>query len=163
MERMPSLTSCVKRLADSLLALRRVPLTSSISGGFQKTKSLPPLGEPSSPHSKGSRPDFAHVPRGYRWWLKQDKLRVGAVRLAQAAEPAQDERHIRAENAAVGVGFIDHDEPQIPPQPRPRGVVGQHADVQHVRVGYYKSGFTANQRLARSPACLHQRYRIHRA
>ena len=65
----------------------------------------------------------------------QNKLGSGAVNFAQPAQPPQDQGHMRAENAAVDMGFIHHHISQAAQKARPGLMIGQDAEVQHIRVG----------------------------
>ena len=66
---------------------------------------------------------------------RQQEPRLGAVDGGGPAQPAQHVADMGAEDAAVHVRLIDHDEGQIGKEVPPRGVVRQDPDVQHVRVG----------------------------
>ena len=56
------------------------------------------------------------------------------------AQPSQDQCHVRAEDAPVGVRLVDDDELQAA-QERPPGLVsGQDPAVEHVRVGHDPPG-----------------------
>ena len=62
---------------------------------------------------------------------------MAAVEFAQAHQPAQDVREVAAEDAPVGVDFIDHNIPEVLKQLYPLGMVRQDAGMQHVRIGYH--------------------------
>ena len=64
----------------------------------------------------------------------QHEDRRRPVPRAHAAQPAQDERDVRAEHAPVGVALVDHDVLEVPEVGRPVGVPRQDAAVQHVGV-----------------------------
>ena len=57
-----------------------------------------------------------------------------AVVRADPQQPAQDIGYVAAEEAAVGVQFVDHDDLQLFEQLEPLGVVGQDRGVEHVRI-----------------------------
>ena len=57
-----------------------------------------------------------------------------AVGGGDAAQPAQDVGDVGAEDAAVDVRLVDHDDGEVGEEVRPRGVVGQDPDVEHVGV-----------------------------
>lgn len=65
---------------------------------------------------------------------------LGAVPGTDAAEPAQDLGDVGAEDAAVGVAFVDDDVAQRAQEGGPAGVGGEYPAVQHVRVGEYVVG-----------------------
>jgi hypothetical protein len=54
------------------------------------------------------------------------------VEARHAVEPSQHLRHVGAEDAAVGVELVEHDEVKALEEAPPRRVVGQDAGVQHV-------------------------------
>ncbi|CAB5033782.1 unannotated protein [freshwater metagenome] len=65
----------------------------------------------------------------------QKKARFGAV---GACDPAQASQHVcdmRAEDAAVDVGLVDHDDGEVGEEVTPGLVVGEDSDVEHVGVG----------------------------
>jgi hypothetical protein len=61
-----------------------------------------------------------------------------AVGGGDAAQAAQDVGDVGAEDAAVDVRLVDHDDRQVGEEVRPRGVVGQDPDVEHVGVGEHE-------------------------
>jgi hypothetical protein len=63
------------------------------------------------------------------------RTKLGAVRPREPPQAAQHVRHVRAEDAAVDVRLVDHHPGQVGQHVAPVAVVGQHADVEHVRVG----------------------------
>ncbi len=67
----------------------------------------------------------------------QHEGRLAAVAGADAPQPADDQRDVRAEQPAVGVTLVDHHVPQSPQERRPALVGRQDAVVQHVRVGQH--------------------------
>ena len=67
----------------------------------------------------------------------ENELRMTAVELAQAHQPAEHVGQVAAEDAAVGVDFVNHDIPQVLKQLDPLGVMGQDAGMQHIRVGHH--------------------------
>ena len=66
---------------------------------------------------------------------------------------------MRAEDAAVDVGLVDHDDREVGEQVRPRAVVGQDPEVQHVGVGEHDVRAPADlrARLARRVAVVDRR------
>ena len=52
----------------------------------------------------------------------------------QPEQPAQDVRDVAAEDAAIRVELVDHDDPELLEQLEPLRVVGQDRRVEHVRV-----------------------------
>jgi hypothetical protein len=65
----------------------------------------------------------------------EDEGRARLVEPADALQPPDEVRHVRAEHAAVGVQLVDDHEPQRLEELRPLGVMGQDALVEHVRIG----------------------------
>ncbi len=65
----------------------------------------------------------------------EDERRRRPVDLADAPQPPQDLRDVRAEDAAVAVALVDDHEPQRPQEAGPAVVRREHRVVQHVRVG----------------------------
>ena len=63
------------------------------------------------------------------------KVGCDAVEAADALQPPDEVRDVRAEDAAVGVQLVDHHEAQRLEELRPLGVMGQDPLVEHVRVG----------------------------
>jgi hypothetical protein len=66
---------------------------------------------------------------------REHEPRRRPVQLAHAPQPPQHVRHVRAEDPAVDVRLVDDHELQLAEEPRPRRVVGQDPEVQHVGVG----------------------------
>ena len=64
----------------------------------------------------------------------EQEARLGPVRGGDAPQPPQDVRDVRAEHAAVDVRLVDDDDGEVGEEVRPRGVVGQDPDVEHVGV-----------------------------
>jgi hypothetical protein len=52
---------------------------------------------------------------------------------------------VRAEHAAVHVSLVDDDPGEVGQHVAPRAVVGEHADVEHVRVGEDQVGALADR------------------
>jgi hypothetical protein len=71
---------------------------------------------------------------------REHEGRVGPVRGADAAQPAQHVRDVGAEHAAVGVTLVDHHILQPAQERRPSPVRRQDAAVQHVGVGEHQPG-----------------------
>jgi hypothetical protein len=61
-----------------------------------------------------------------------------AVGARDAAQPAQDVADMGAEHAAVDVRLVDDDDREVGEEVRPRRVVGQDPDVEHVGVGEHE-------------------------
>lgn len=78
----------------------------------------------------------------------QNELRVGAVKRADALEPAQHIGDVAAEHAAIGVDLVDHHIAQVLEELRPLGVMRQDRLVQHVRIAHHDVAMQAD-RLAR--------------
>ena len=84
----------------------------------------------SSPASRrASSPGFAIVAEA------KQELRVGPVHAREAAQAPQHVRDVGAEDATVDVRLVDDDVGEVREHVTPAVVVGQHADVEHVRVG----------------------------
>jgi len=64
-----------------------------------------------------------------------DKLWISAVETGDAAEAAEDIAEMAAENAAVGVEFIEDDVAEIFEEARPARMVREDAGVKHVGIG----------------------------
>ena len=60
-----------------------------------------------------------------------------AVERAHALQTPDDVGQIAAENAAVGVDFVDDDVFEVFKQLDPLGVMGQYARVEHIRIGHH--------------------------
>jgi len=60
---------------------------------------------------------------------------VPAVQRADPPQPAQHARHLRSEDAPVGVALVDHDVLQVAEELGPERVVGEDPGVQHIGVG----------------------------
>ena len=85
-----------------------------------------------------------------------DELGLGAVELADPAQPPKDVRQVGAEDAAIGVELVDDDVrkrlqhlvradvAQAFEEPRPLRVMRQDSGVQHVRVGEDDVGAAAD-------------------
>ena len=65
---------------------------------------------------------------------RQQEARLGAVGRRDPAQPPQHVGDVRAEDAAVDVRLVDDDDGEVGEHVGPRAVVGQHAEVEHVRV-----------------------------
>ena len=64
----------------------------------------------------------------------EQELRLGAVDPREPAQPPQDVRDVRAEDAAVDVRLVDDDEAEVVEEVAPQVVARQDADVEHVGV-----------------------------
>ena len=84
----------------------------------------------------------------------EQEARLGAVGARDPAQPPQHVGDVGAEDAAVGVGLVDDDPVEVGEEVAPALVVGQDADVQHVRVGEDEVAAAADRRplLARGVA-----------
>ena len=140
-------------------ALRRAPVSSSVTGGFHSANSLPPLGASASTTASNSRPvrrrrQLVGIADGGRG---EDPPGVAAVVRDQAPQPAQHHRHVRAEHAAAHVGLVDDDERQAEEEVGPARVVGQQRQMEHVRVRHHEVRVRADQRAlgARRVAVVH--------
>ena len=145
--RSPRAVSAASSPAASPSADPRVPSASSSSGVSQNATRRGARGAPSSV-------DDAHVEAGERGaglrgvrdrGAGEQELRLAAVERAHAPQPPQHERHVRAEDAAVGVRLVDHDVREVGQHVRPAPVVGQDADVQHVGVRQDRIGEAAHE------------------
>ena len=76
----------------------------------------------------------------------EHESRVGPVDARHAPQAAEDVCDVRAEDAAVGVRFVDHHPPQPGEHLAPAAVVRQNAHVQHVRVRQDEVGASADRR-----------------
>ena len=65
----------------------------------------------------------------------EQELRFRSVDAGQSPEAAQHVGDVRAEDAAVDVRLVHHDEAQVREDVAPAVVMWQDADVEHVRVG----------------------------
>ena len=68
-------------------------------------------------------------------------------RAIEATHPPQSPQHVRhvpAKDTPVGVKLIKHDVAQVAKEPRPAGMVGQDASVEHVGVGDQQTGLAAD-------------------
>ena len=78
------------------------------------------------------RRQLRHVRRRLRHRRRAaQKLRVGAVVRGEAAQPAQDHRHVHPERAVVHVRLVEHDVPERREQRRHALVRGQDAAPPH--------------------------------
>ena len=87
--------------------------------------------EPGQPRRGGSRI------ADRRGGEQEDRGR--SVARADATKSADDVRDMRAEDAAVGVALVDHDEAQSAQERRPVRVPWQDAAVHHVRIGEHEA------------------------
>ena len=65
---------------------------------------------------------------------REDEHGLGAVGEREPAQPAKHVRDVRAEDAAVHVRLVDHDDAQVVERVAPAVVVREDADVEHVGV-----------------------------
>jgi hypothetical protein len=85
----------------------------------------------------------------------EQELRFRSVDPREPAQPPQDVRHVRAENAAIDMCLVDDHVGEVREHVAPAVVVGQHAHVEHVRVGQDQIG-----PLAYPPAALRRRIAV---
>ena len=88
--------------------------------------------------ARGQLPGVADGGRG------EDEGGVGPVVGGQAAQAAQHQGDVAAEDAPVGVQFVHHHQAQVPQEAGPAGVAGEDADVEHVGVGEHRVGVAAH-------------------
>ncbi len=86
-----------------------------------------------------------------------DELRVRAVETRDAPQPPQHVGQVAAENAAIGVQFVQHHVAQILEQALPARVVRQDARVQHVGIGEHDVARARGWPCARRRACRRRR------
>ena len=75
----------------------------------------------------------------------QDELRLGAVEGGHPAQSAQHVGHVAAEDAPVGVGFVDDHVAEVEEEVAPAFVVGQDTHADHVGVGEEHAGLLPGQ------------------
>jgi len=83
-------------------------------------------------------------------------LGIAAVEASDAAEAAQHVAQVAAEDAAVGVQFVDHDVAEVFEEARPSSMVRQDPNVEHVRVSQNDVAFFSDG-LAGVAACRRRR------
>ncbi len=135
--RRPRSTSSASSRDPSPSALARRLSSSSVTGGFQSTivrsargAESPETTVASSPvNDDASSAGFAIVADG------EQELRLGPVDGRQPPQAPQHVAHVRAEDAAVHVGLVDDDVLEVREHVAPAVVMGQDAEVEHVRVG----------------------------
>ena len=66
----------------------------------------------------------------------EDELWAAAHHPADPSEPADDVRDVGAEDASVHVCLVEHDVLESAQGAIPGAMVGQDAEVEHIRVGY---------------------------
>ena len=141
--RAPARTSPASSSAASASADRRVPSTSSTRGGFHTASWRRGDGEPSrSTRCSSSKPvsrSASSTRVGDRGRGEQEPRRRPVGR-GDPAQAPQHVGHVRPEHAAVDVGLVDDHDGEIGEQVRPRGVVGQDPQVEHVGVGQHHIG-----------------------
>ena len=144
--RASAITSSTSRFAASPSTEPRCPEAGSINGGFHIAIERLVPGEPSREitcdvvEARQSRGQLARVGDRRRG---QQEARRGAVQLADPPQPPQHVGHVRAEDPAVDVRLVDDDDREVAEEVAPRRVVGEDADVQHVRVGQHDVGLPA--------------------
>ena len=75
------------------------------------------------------------------------------MKLCHTAKPTNDVRHVRTENAAIRVQFVEHDVSQPLEHRCPARVIGQNSAVKHVWIRQDDSGAITG-RLARIAWCV---------
>ena len=102
----------------------------------------PAAGEPSSVTAATSRPVSRPANAAGSATVADASTRRGprAVARAHPQQPAQQQRHVRAEHPAVGVALVHHHELQPAQERRPLAVPRQQGAVQHVRVAEHPAG-----------------------
>ena len=140
---------------------RRMPLSSSTSGGFHIAISRSARGAPSRSTSVKSRPvsSSASSTRVGDRRAREHEARLGAVGARQPPQAPQHVGHVRAEHAAVDVRLVDHHPGEVGAARRPSSVVRQHAHVQHVRVREDQVRAVADRARAPRAACRRRRSR----
>ena len=88
--------------------------------------------------------------------------RLGAVGAGDAAQAAQDVADVGAEDAAVDVRLVDHDDREVGEEVRPRGVVREDPEVEHVGVGEDDVGVAADRGALLPRRCRRRRSRAAR-
>ncbi len=76
----------------------------------------------------------------------KDELRLCAVEIRHPFESADDVGDMRAEDPAIGVGFVNDDEFQVREEVAPVGVMRQDSRVEHVGIGQDDAGVFTNGR-----------------
>ena len=76
----------------------------------------------------------------------QDELRVASQFAAYASETPDDVRDVRTKHAPVHVRLVQHHVLQPPDGPVPGVVIGQDAEMEHVRVGHHDVGASPDGR-----------------
>ena len=74
----------------------------------------------------------------------KDELRPGPIKVCNPLESANDVGNVRAEDTAIGVGFINDDISQAGKEVAPVGVMRQDTCMQHVGIGQNDTGILAN-------------------
>ena len=93
---------------------------------------------------------------------RHQEARLGAVGAGDAAQAAQHVADVRAEDAAVDVRLVDDDDREVGEEVRPRRVVREDPEVEHVGVGEDDVGVAADRRalLARGVAVVDREPRV---
>ena len=136
--RTPSWSRPANSREPSDVALLRAAFVSS-SGGVPEQKLLATKGRAILLHHLDGKTDepLGKAPRIGDGGRAQDELRRAAIPEAQSTEPAHDVRHVRAEDPPVDVSLVQHHVAQVSEQLGPALVVGQNAQVEHIRVGQH--------------------------
>ena len=155
--RRPREVSWESRRAASPSALARRPSSASRSGGFQITTSRSARADVSLiDDRRGLAGQLQRELAGVRDRRRREQeLRLGVVDPREPPEPPQDVRDVRAEHAPVHVRLVDDDVAEVREHVAPAVVVGEDADVEHVRVRQHEV-----RPLADLPAALARRVAV---
>ena len=93
----------------------------------------------------------------------EDELRICAVKGRHAFQAPDDIGHVRAEDPAIGVQFVDDHEFQVAEEVGPVGVMGQDTGVQHVGIGQQDAGVLADGRAVALWGCRRRKLKVRRA
>src|SRR6185369_10781783 len=85
--------------------------------------------------------EFAGIPDGCR---SENELRLCPIKGSHTFQPANDVGDMRAEDPAIGMGFINDDELQVGEEVVPVGMMRQDAGVQHIWIGEHNACVLAN-------------------
>ncbi len=73
-----------------------------------------------------------------------NKLRIAAIKAANALQAAQNIGDMAAKDASIDMHLIYHNKSQFAPEGTPGGVLGHNTGVEHIRVGDQDVGFLSN-------------------
>ena len=131
---------CSTKVASSRDAspseLARTPRSGSSSSGFQRAivRSVARCGVAVDDFRRFAEQRLGQLRRVRDGRGGEDELRLGAVRPREPAQPPEDVRDVRAEDAAVDVRLVDDDVAEVREHVAPAVVVREHAHVEHVGV-----------------------------